>query len=123
MDLPLRKMIDIPPVWLAIMLALVWAQGRFVPLGPEPGPWLRLAGAALILGGLGLMALAIVEFRRHRTTVVPHQQPAQIVTSGVFAVSRNPIYLGDTMILAGCALRWHAYPALLLVPVFMALIN
>ena len=122
MDLPFAKMIDMPPVWLALFLGLVWLQGTYLPVGPAPGPAVRLLGGALILGGLALILVAAWEFRRHRTTVVPHLAPDALVTSGVFALSRNPIYLADALILAGCALRWHAWPALLLVPVFMALI-
>ncbi len=122
MDLPMRKMIDVPPVWLALCLALVWLQGAYLPVGPAPGLWVRILGALLILGGLAMIGLAAWELRRHRTTVVPHREPDALVTSGVFALSRNPIYLGDAMILAGCALRWHAWPSLILVPLFMALI-
>lgn len=122
MDLPLRKMIDVPPVWLALCLALVWLQGSYIPVGPAPGAALRSLGALLIGGGLVLIGLAAWEFRRHRTTVIPHMDPDALVTSGVLAWSRNPIYLGDAMILAGCALRWHAWPALILVPLFMIVI-
>lgn len=122
MELPPHKMIDMPPVWLALFLGLVWLQGTYLPVGPAPGPAVRMLGGALILGGLALILVAAWEFRRHRTTVVPHMAPDALVTSGVFALSRNPIYLADAAILAGCALRWHAWPSLLLVPVFMALI-
>jgi len=122
MDLPLRKMIDVPPVWLALFLALVWLQGTYLPVGPEPGPLARVLGGALILGGLALIFVAAWEFRRHRTSVVPHMEPDALVTSGLFALSRNPIYLADALILWGCALRWHAWPSLLLVPLFMGFI-
>jgi protein-S-isoprenylcysteine O-methyltransferase Ste14 len=122
MDLPLRKMIDVPPVWLALFLALAWLQGSYLPVGPAPGGLGRVLGWGLILGALVLIGLAAREFRRHRTTVVPHMPPEALVTSGVFALSRNPIYLADAMILAGCALLWQAWPSLILVPVFMWLI-
>lgn len=122
MDLPLRKMIDIPPVWLALCLALVWLQGTYLPVGPAPGGVVRALGLVLILGSLGVIGLVAWEFRRHRTTVIPHLAPDALVTSGLFAYSRNPIYLADAMIVAGCALRWHAWPSLILVPLFMAFI-
>ena len=122
MNLPLRKMIDMPPVWLALCLALVWLQGAYLPIGPAPGGFVHALGGGLILAALVLMALAVWEFRRHRTTVVPHLEPDALVTSGVFGLSRNPIYLADALIIAGCALRWHAWPSLILVPLFMAFI-
>jgi protein-S-isoprenylcysteine O-methyltransferase Ste14 len=118
-----REAIDLPPLWLALFAALAWAQARLLPIGGF-GAWGGPAGAALIGAGLVLMAAAFVEFRRHRTTVIPHHQPAALVTTGVYRLSRNPIYLADALILAGLCLRWNALPALaLLVPLFMAVIT
>jgi protein-S-isoprenylcysteine O-methyltransferase Ste14 len=119
----LREAIDLPPLWLALFAALAWAQARLLPLGGF-GAWGDPAGAALIGAGLALMAAAFVEFRRHRTSVIPHRQPSALVTTGVYRLSRNPIYLADALILAGLCLRWDALPALvLLVPLFAAVIT
>ena len=76
----------------------------------------------MVGGGLLLMVLAVFEMRRARTTPIPHMQPSALVTSGIFSRSRNPIYLGDALILAGLALRW-GWPTLILVPLFMAVIQ
>ena len=64
------------------------------------------------------MLLAVVEMRKCRTTVIPHMEAAHLVTTGIFAHSRNPIYLGDAFLLAGLALCWAAPIAILLVPMF-----
>ncbi len=45
-----------------------------------------------------------------------------MIERGVYAWSRNPIYLADALILAGLALRWDV-AALVLVPLFMAVIR
>ena len=64
-----------------------------------------------------------MQFRRHRTTVLPREDPPALVRRRAFiALSRNPIYLADAMILAGVAL-WLDAASLLLVPVFMAVIQ
>ena len=76
-------------------------------------------GRLLVGGGLVLMALAFAEFRRHRTTVIPHRQAERLIQSGIFRRTRNPIYLGDVLILAGLILRWDAVAALPLVPVLV----
>lgn len=117
------KMIDIPPVWLAVFAALAWWQPRLIPAGPPPGAPALWAGGVLVAAGLALMAAALVSFLRARTTPVPHRDPAALITTGVFRWTRNPIYLGDTLILAGLCLRWGAWIALLLVPVFIVLID
>ena len=122
MDLPFRKMIDIPPVWLALFLSLALAQSVWLPLFPA-GAITRVAGAALIAAGVALLVAASLQFRRHATTIIPHHDPAAIITGGVYALSRNPIYLADAMILAGLVLVWDAALAAPLVPAFMALIT
>jgi len=61
--------------------------------------------------------------RKWRTTVIPHQEAAHLVTSGIFKRSRNPIYLGDALILTGIILRLDAVLALPLVPLFVWLIE
>lgn len=116
------KRIDLPPVWLAIFAALGWGQAAWFPVASFGafGDW---AGGALVLAGLALAVGAAVEFRRARTTIIPHGTPSAIVTSGVYRISRNPIYLGDALILAGLGLRWDSVLALILVPVFAAVVT
>lgn len=46
-----------------------------------------------------------------------------MVTTGIYSRSRNPIYLGDAMILAGFILYWDAVLSLPLVPIFVWLIE
>lgn len=111
---------DIPPLWLALFALASWAIGRLVPL---PLPFGRGLGAGLMGAGLVLMGAAAAQMARHRTTVIPRRQPVALVTGGVFALSRNPIYLADALLLAGLDLFWGASLALLLVPLFMIFIT
>ncbi|MCF1707211.1 isoprenylcysteine carboxylmethyltransferase family protein [Tabrizicola sp. J26] len=110
-----------PPTWLVLFLCLAWAQSRFLAIMPSDPP-LRLAGAALILIGIAIFASALIEFRRHRTTVLPREAPQRFITEGIYRWSRNPIYLADALILSGAVLRWDV-GALLLVPAFMGIIR
>ena len=57
--------------------------------------------------------------RRARTAVMPRREPSQLVTSGVFARSRNPIYLGFAMVLLGWILRLDAPLALPMLPIYV----
>lgn len=68
-----------------------------------------------MLAGL-LMAAAMMEFARARTTIIPRQAPAALITSGIFRMSRNPIYMADLLILAGFSLIWGSVLGLALVP-------
>ncbi len=118
------KWLDIPPVWLLAAIALAWAQSVYLPLGLSFGGAIAdFLGGILVGGGLVLMALAFVEMRKHRTTIVPHRDASTMVQSGIFSRSRNPIYLGDLLVLAGLILRFDAVLALPLIPLFLWLIE
>lgn len=112
--------IDIPPLWLGLCAAAVWALGREFPV---PVPFGRVAGGGLVGLGLLLMGLAAAQMVLARTSFIPRRQPDRLVTNGVFALSRNPIYLGDALVLTGLCLAWRAPQALILVPAFMAFIT
>ncbi|WP_298806090.1 isoprenylcysteine carboxylmethyltransferase family protein [uncultured Lentibacter sp.] len=115
------RWVDLPPVWLIGFGALVWAQSRVWPLG---GGFLGAPlGGALIGTGAALIGAALVQMFRAKTTIVPRHDASALVTGGVFGLSRNPIYLGDALVLAGFALYLGAWPSLVLVPVFMWLIS
>jgi protein-S-isoprenylcysteine O-methyltransferase Ste14 len=118
------KWIDIPPVWLLAAVIATWFIGQAQPFGLSLDfPITQLLGGLLVGAGIILMALAAMEMRKQRTTIVPHKEADSLVTSGIFKRTRNPIYLGDAAILAGLALRWDAVLALVLVPIFIWIIE
>ena len=118
---PILREIDIPPSWLALHLAAAWGLSLISPVVfGVAGDW---AGKALVLLGALVMVGAILQMARHRTTVIPRRDPSALVTSGLFSLSRNPIYLGDVLILLGAILWLDAVLALPLVFSFVWLIQ
>ncbi len=114
------KYLDLPPIWLCVALLLAWLQKSYFSLGLNFGPvWADLLGGLLVGAGVLLILLAAYEFRRHRTTIIPHQEPSALVTTGIFSRSRNPIYLADSLILTGFILYWDAVLSLTLIPIFV----
>ena len=112
------KWLDMPPVWVAGFAALAYVQAHALSLGLSLAhPVTFLLSGLLVGAGVVVTLLAALEFRRHRTTIVPHQMPTQIIQTGVFKRSRNPIYLADVLILTGLVLWWDAVLSLVLVPV------
>ncbi|MFZ1812971.1 MAG: isoprenylcysteine carboxylmethyltransferase family protein [Rhizobiaceae bacterium] len=98
-----------PPIILASTIAGGIALGWFVPL-----PW-AVQPAADILQGVGIVAMVIAVIlyssaftvmQRARTNILPHRAADQLVTSGPFAFTRNPIYLANVFLIAGLGLAF-----------------
>ncbi|GAA6162811.1 isoprenylcysteine carboxylmethyltransferase family protein [Pelagimonas sp. KU-00592-HH] len=120
----MKQWIDLPPVWLAGALVLAWLQASHYALGLSFGPvWADLVGGLCVGGGIVLMLLAVTEMRRQKTTLIPHRDADRLVQSGIFSRTRNPIYIGDALILLGLILYWDAVLALPLVPIFVWVIE
>jgi protein-S-isoprenylcysteine O-methyltransferase Ste14 len=115
--------LKIPPllVWLVLagaMLGVTYAA---------PGLSFTLAGSlaiALALAALGLVVAfaGVMAFRDNRTTVNPLTpgSSSSVVSGGVYRFSRNPMYLGFLLALAGWAVYLSNAAAALLVPAFVA---
>ena len=82
-----------------ITLHLIF-PARVIPL-----PYYFL-GIFFIIFGIILNYWADVQFKKNQTTIQPHEMPNVLVTSGIFRISRNPIYLGMASILLGIAIFW-----------------
>ncbi len=85
-------------------------------------PW-RLVGLAPLVAGIVLNLLADQAFKTHDTTVKPFQKSSTLVTGGAFAISRNPMYLGMTLILLGIAAVLGSATPFVVVPVFTVLLD
>ncbi|MCC6006833.1 MAG: isoprenylcysteine carboxylmethyltransferase family protein [Rhodobacteraceae bacterium] len=116
------RYLDYPPVWLAGAIALVWGQAWLWP-PTRVSETLASGGAALLLAGVVLMGAAAWQFRRHQTTIVPHRAPSALITDGVYAYSRNPIYLADALILGGIGAILGAWATLVVLPAFVWVIG
>ena len=112
----------LPPFWflLAVLaqFALAWqASTSSAPLA------LALLGYVLLFGGIALVLAAAQRFHKWQTPIKPFQQPAHCITDGVFRYSRNPLYLGEVLMLLGLAALLGTWSALLPVPIFAAIIQ
>ncbi len=95
----MMKWMDMPPVWLALFLAVTWVLAQILPGLTVSFAWQGPVAVVLFIVGVLLMGLAVWEMTRARTTFIPHRNPDALVRSGIFRLSRNPIYLGDALVL------------------------
>lgn len=94
-----------PPVIFVAVLIGAWLMTRALPLA-LPGmndPTQRVIGIGFGVIGLGLIAWAVFALMSHGTTVMPDRASTALVTSGPYALLRNPIYLGELLILLSLA--------------------
>jgi protein-S-isoprenylcysteine O-methyltransferase Ste14 len=58
-------------------------------------------GVAFCTGGLGLLLWSLISFGRSFRVGIDVDRPDRLVTSGIFAISRNPIYVAFASVLLG----------------------
>ncbi|HVP29328.1 MAG TPA: isoprenylcysteine carboxylmethyltransferase family protein [Myxococcota bacterium] len=124
-DEPDGAAVRLPPplVYLAavvvggILHLLVLPLPLALPLG------LRITLAVVTAGlGLALGGSAIGYFRRTGQDPKPWKSTPEIVSSGAFRLTRNPMYVGMALLQTAIALGWGNGWILLLVPVSMVVV-
>ena len=110
-----------PPIWALLFAGAMVGAARLAPglAFDVPGrPW--IAGL-LVAAGLGVDLSALLQFRRHRTTIDPTRpgRASALVTTGIYRLTRNPMYVGMAIVLTGIAVWTGSALALVLVPVFV----
>ncbi len=107
-----------PPLLFVLPLVLgLLLHGRF-PLVHASEPFssvLRWLGIALIGVGAAYTLSSAALFARSRTTIVPHRRSSALVSWGAYRWTRNPMYVGLTLIYVGVsALSAAVWPLLFL---------
>ncbi len=107
----------------------------FLLLGPllgkllgEPGFGLSLtqrlvAGLGLALMGIAIGAAAVGLFRKAGTDPAPWKPSTAIVRSGLYGITRNPMYVGMAVVYVGLALALDSVIAFLMLPIVLIVIQ
>jgi protein-S-isoprenylcysteine O-methyltransferase Ste14 len=93
----------IPPLYFLVLLLISIVLGVFAPVLRIVHPPYAYVGIAAIAAGIVLNVWADSMFKKNKTPVKPYLKPSALMTSGIYRVSRNPMYLGMTLILFGVA--------------------
>ena len=98
--------------------------GNYFPIAPVlASPAGLIVGIVLIVAGIGVTVSAAVSFGRARTPLLPFERSTTVVTTGLYRLSRNPMYVGMAMTLLGMASLMGCLSPFLLVVVFVAIIH
>jgi protein-S-isoprenylcysteine O-methyltransferase Ste14 len=118
--------LKVPPVAIVLfMAALMWLVARTAPAFEFALPARVFLAVGLAVTGIVASLSGVVSFRRAKTTVNPMKpdSSSSLVSSGVYALTRNPMYLGFLLVLAGWAVFLSNVLGLLLLPVFVFYMN
>jgi protein-S-isoprenylcysteine O-methyltransferase Ste14 len=108
-------------IFVVIMFTLEWSKlsYRF----NIPHQW--LLSIVIFVSGLMIIAIGGFQFRKEKTTVNPinPENTTHLVTTGLYKISRNPMYVGFLAWLLACVIFMGNIVNLLLLPVFIIMVN
>lgn len=93
-----------PPVVVGGLIFGAWLLGSVLPV--RFGPAAPALGNAVIFAAIALVGWALLVMRRAGNDPRPSRPDTAFVAGGPYRFSRNPIYLGFVLAVAGFALRW-----------------
>ncbi|QIN81821.1 isoprenylcysteine carboxylmethyltransferase family protein [Rubrobacter tropicus] len=112
-----------PPLIFAGGLAAGLLTNRLRPTPFLPRGLSRALGWPLVVAGLALGLWGFREMRRAGTNVDPYHPTTAIVDRGPYGFTRNPLYVGMTLIYSGLSARANALPAALLLPAVLHVVD
>jgi protein-S-isoprenylcysteine O-methyltransferase Ste14 len=100
-----------PSIVYVTALCSAYALHRIYPLAVLDNQrfWLWTAGGFAFLLGISLIFWALKTLLRHHTSVLSTRSTAHLVTSGPFRLTRNPVYLGYTLIMLSLGLMTGSF--------------
>lgn len=115
----------IPPPVIAIIFAagMWWISG--ITSGVQPWSWRYPAALFVALIGIFFCLAGVVSFRIAKTTVNPlkPEKTSSLVCSGIYRVSRNPMYVGFALLLTAWAIYLSSFWSLIGVVGFVLYMN
>src|SRR5438105_7456850 len=118
--------LKIPPLVLVLVTgAAMWFLSAATPSFGSHVPYKQAVASLLAVTGVAVAILGVVQFRHSRTTVNPTrpQDTSALVTTGIYAFSRNPMYLGFLLALLAWAVFLANVLVVLPVAAFVAYMN
>ncbi|TRD11930.1 isoprenylcysteine carboxylmethyltransferase family protein [Erythrobacter insulae] len=110
-----------PPLVALLSVLLMWLFTEHLPSWQFAVPYAGFIAGALIAAGFGIDIVSVLAFRRAKTTVTPlkPEKASRLVVSGFYRFSRNPMYLGMLLILAGVAVWFGSFANIIILIAFV----
>lgn len=118
--------LKIPPIIVVGLVALgMWIVTLYFPPLMFPFHTAAKVGIGIFSVGAVTAVLGMWEFIKVKTTMDPRypDKASQLVVAGIYQLSRNPMYLGFLLMLAGWVFYLNNIIALLWLPIFVLFMN
>jgi protein-S-isoprenylcysteine O-methyltransferase Ste14 len=113
----------LPPQIAFITLVIGSLLHALLPTTWQIIPAIPAVGIVLLSMGAVLAVWALILFRSRSTPVYPTTTPTTLVTAGPFRFTRNPMYLGISLILIGFVFILGSLPMLVAPILFLLVMN
>lgn len=113
----------LPPVILLLFFLLQLGLHRWLPVQQLMKAPVSYLGVVLIVLGLAVIAAPARAFSRADTTIIPFRESSELVTSGVYRYTRNPMYVGMLAILLGVAVLCGSVTPFIAPVLFIPVLN
>ncbi|MEK6804375.1 MAG: isoprenylcysteine carboxylmethyltransferase family protein [Nitrospirota bacterium] len=124
---PMKRLeLKIPPLMLVLLAGgVMWWIAWAAPTLGFVFPARRICVMGAVLIGTAVAGMGIFSFRRAKTTVNPMKPDSSsaLVVTGIYRLTRNPMYLGFLWILLGWGIFLSNAPAFLVLPGFAFYMN
>lgn len=113
----------IPPIYFIILFLLAIVSNSVFPIIKIVKAPYTYSGFIPIILGFMMAIWAGSLLKKRKTTINSYEIPTSLITEGIFGISRQPIYLGMTLILFGEAILLGSIIPFIFPVIFIILMN
>ena len=114
----------IPPPIIALICIVLNYLSTYL-INPIKFPNTEIISGLIFLLGLFTAIFAILLFKKDKTTVNPidPEETTTLVTTGIFSITRNPMYLGLFFLISSTVLFFGSWFGIIILIIFVWYIN
>ena len=115
----------LPIVYVILFSAMMYVSSKLFTGYAYTLDYVWMLSAVMFVSGVVIIAISGLQFRKSSTTVNPltPEKTSSLVVTGLYAYSRNPMYVGFFLFLLSFGILLENFVALVFLPLFIMVIN
>ena len=98
-----------PPLIFLILLLAAYGVQHFWPIGIGISSGFKYFGLGIVMLGISIVILVSRSFKHAKTNIEPWKPTTNIISTGIFAYSRNPIYAAFCLVPMGMGVFLNSF--------------